>query len=301
VGVAVALQAHEGGAAEALARHQPARQLGRQRGLPLAALAAEDGVALPGQEALGPQHLAASAHEAVGWRFGQGSQGEAALCRQHLPHPLGGHLGDELGVPLLLEEHGHEPVGEAQLAGEGPAAVAVREEGLLAREHRLADAAAGGQLAVEDGGEAPGRLHQHRVAHGRHRGHPLLQKAARHRGRGLLVRGGALAGLEEEEGHTVAPDEPRQLLGVDHLGAAPVELGRVFGPLDAEGSQALLPVVDAVAVEVDGVVGLPGLPGPTQLLPQGGEGGGSKMVSRARSPRPERASTSGRALARWSM
>lgn len=103
----------------------------------------------------------------------------------------------------------------------------------LAGEHGVAHPAAGHQLPVEDGDEPPGGLHQDTVGHGDHRGHAAVEEAAGHGGGGVLLGHGALAGLEEDQGHPVVPHHPGELVRLDDLGAALLDLLQVGGVLEA--------------------------------------------------------------------
>ena len=140
-GVAVRFDRDEGGAVHLLGAHHPARKLGGQRGLAFAALAAHHGVAFMPQQPLERQQFPAAPDEA-GFRRGRQSAetgGERGLEVRH--RLLGGCGFEKLRVVLLLEEHGHEPIFEAQLArAEDAAAEGVVLELALAGEHGVAHA-----------------------------------------------------------------------------------------------------------------------------------------------------------------
>ena len=220
------LQAREGGPPEPPAGGQPAGELAGQRGLALAPLAPEHDEATPGlldraeQQPLGGQQLPAPAHEAVRRRLGHGTERELVLFLDLLPHPLGRHLPHQLRVGLLLEEHGHEPVLEPQLAAEAAAAVRIVVQRLLPGQHRLADPFALEEGLVEGADEPPRRLDEHGVAHRRHRRRPSLEQRAGHRRGGVGLGVGRLAGLQEEERHAPILDQSGQLLAVNRLAAA---------------------------------------------------------------------------------
>ena len=197
--VAVRLDRDEGGAADLVRAHHPAGELGGERGLAFAALAAHHGVALVAQQPLEREQLAAAADEAGLRLRGQlaetgGERGLQVLLR--LPRGRG---AEELRVVLFLEEHGHEPILEPQLAGaEDAAAEGVVLELALAFEHGVAHAGAAGERVVERLDEAARGLDEHAVAHGHDGRHAHLQQfGGDGLGRLLGLRG--LAGFEEDE------------------------------------------------------------------------------------------------------
>jgi hypothetical protein len=249
LGAAVGLDRDEGGALRLPRAHPPAGQLHGQRRLALAALAADQGPTRGAQASLERQELARAPDEAGRGRSGQRTEAldEVFLGLLHGARRRG--LGEELGVGLLLVEHRHEPVLQSELPGaeDLPAGIVVLERA-LGGEHRIADALPGGQGAVEGPDEAPGRLDEHRVGHRDHTGDAELQELARNRLGGLLGQG-RLAGLEEDQRDAVVAQQRAEVVGVDRLVAALVELLEIARVLEAEPAQALGPVVDAVAVE----------------------------------------------------
>ena len=206
----------------------------------------------------------------------------AEASRERGPQVLLGLLrrggAEELRVILFLEQHGHEPVLEPQLAHpEDAAAEAVVLEPALAREHGVADTGAAGERVVEGLDEAARGLDQHAVAHRHHRGHARLQQLGGDRlGRLLGLRG--LAGLQEHERDAVMAQQRAELAGEDGEVPAPVELDDVLRVLEAEPPEADGAVIDAVAVEVDDVVGLAGAAGAVELLAQGGQCGRAEQA-----------------------
>ena len=155
--MAVGFHRDESGAADLLRADQPAGELGGERGLAFAALAAHHGIAGPPhpwplsprcgegrggeEEALERQQLAAAADEAGLRRrrqFAETGRERGTRVRYRL---LRGPRSEELGVLLLLEEHGHEPVLEPQRTrAEDAAAEGVVLERALACQHGVAHA-----------------------------------------------------------------------------------------------------------------------------------------------------------------
>ena len=126
--IAIHIQPHERGAREAARQYQPARQLGGQSRLALAAFALDHHVALARQQPLGREQLAAAALELVRWRRRSIAQSQRSALFGDRPDFLRWQLADELRVLFLLEEHGHEPVLETQLDIEHPAAHRIARE-----------------------------------------------------------------------------------------------------------------------------------------------------------------------------
>jgi hypothetical protein len=280
VGGAVGLDGDEGGLLALAGADAPARQLAGERGLALAALAADQGPGLGVQQAFQRQQLAGAADEAGGGRVGQPAEADLEVFVDGLDGARSRDLGEQPWVVLLLVEHGHEPVLQAQRAGaEDLAAGVVLVQGLLAREHGITDAHARRERAVERLHEAPGGLHQHRVGHGDDAGDAGMEQLGGDGFGGVLGQRG-LAGLEEDQRDAVVLEQRAEVVGVDGAVAAALQLAGVRRLLEAQPAQALLPVVDAVTVEVDDVVG-PALPaGLVQGLAQGRQGRRAQDVQR---------------------
>ncbi len=226
---------------------------------------------LPAEEALEGQQLAAAADEAGGRRVLQLAEAGLQGGAQVGTGAGRGWRGKQPRVGLLLVEHRDEPVGEMQCAGaEDPAAEVVVLEVALAGEHGVADAPAGGQRPVEGEHEAPGGLDQDAVAHGHDRGDADLEQLRGDRFRRLLgLR--ALAGFEEDQRDAVRLQQRAERVGMDGQMLAPLQLGDVPRVFEAEPAEADPAVVDAVAVEVDDVVGRLGVGGGLQRMAQRGQ------------------------------
>ena len=122
-----------------------------------------------------------------------------------------GVVREELRVVLFLEEHGHEPILEPQLArAEDAAAEGVVLELALAVEHGVAHACAVGERLVERLDEAARGLDQHAVAHGHDGGHADLQQLGGD-GLGRLLGLRGLAGFEEDERDAVIAQQRAEL------------------------------------------------------------------------------------------
>jgi hypothetical protein len=121
------------------------------------------------------------------------------------------------------------------------------------------------QLFVEVGDKEPGRLHQHRVAHGRNRSHAAFEEPAGHGSAGVGHGLRCLAGFEEEERDAMLANNARDLIRVDELAAASFEFRYVRRVFKAKCAQAVFAVVNTVAVEVDHMVWFAGMGGAQQF------------------------------------
>ncbi len=147
----------------------------------------------------------------------------------------------------------------------------------LARQHGVAHAFAPGQRLVERLDEAARGLDQHAVAHGDHGGDADLQQLGGDRlGRLLGLRG--LAGVEEDERDAVIAQQRAERVGGGDDVAAFVELAGVLRLLEAEPAEADGGVIDAVAVEVDDVIRLAGVPGAVELVAERRQRGRAEHV-----------------------
>ncbi len=197
--VAVRLDGDERSAAHLVGADHPAGELGGERGLAFAALAAHHGVALVPQQSLERQQLAAAPDEASLRLRRQLAEAGRERGLEVFHRLLGGRRREELRVVLFLEEHGHEPVLEPQLAlAEDASAERVVLELALAGEHGVAHALARGERVVEGLDEAACGLDQHAVAHGDDGGDADLQQLGGD-GLGRLLGLRGLAGFEEDE------------------------------------------------------------------------------------------------------
>ncbi len=276
----------EGGIIRATSGDEPAAEFRGQRGLALAAFAAQKDVVFPRlqQEALGGEQQTAATDETVWRRRGQVAGGEGAIFFELVSDAFRvGRHGQEHGVRTVLIEHGHEPVLQLQrraldLAGfvaagfPAPAALAVGVQGALTGEHGRAHARAFGEGGIKRPREAPRRLHQHAVAHGHHRRDTTLEQASGHGCLGVSLRLRGLAGLQKEQAHAAVAQFRAEAIGGDDFGAAVVQLGAVVRVLEDERAEAVHLVEDAVAVEVDDVKGAARGEGGAQLFAQRGEG-----------------------------
>ena len=110
------------------------------------------------------------------------------------------------------------------------------------------------------------------MAHGHHGGHADLEQLGGDAFGGLLgLRG--LAGFEEDQRDAVVAQQRAELAGEDGDVAALRQLAGVLGQLEAQPAEADLPVIHAVAVEVDDVIGLVLGAGAVELVAQGGQRG----------------------------
>ncbi len=175
---------------------------------------------------------------------------------------------EELRVVLFLEEHGHEPIVELQFPrAENAAPGFVVVELALAFEHGIAHARTAGERGVEGLDEAARRLDEDAMAHGHHGGHADLQQLRGDGFRRLLGRS-RLAGFEEDERDAVLVEQRAELVGEHGEVAALVELAGVLRILEAKAAEPGTAVEDAVAIEVDDVIG-PGLAArPVEFLAQ---------------------------------
>ena len=254
--VAVGLDRDKGRATSLVRADHPAGELGGERGLALAALAAHHGVALVAQQPLERQQLAAAANE--GRRRLRGQRTETVSERgPHVRLRLRRRRGpEELRVVLFLEEHGHEPIVELQLPrAEDAAPGFVVIELALAFEHGIAHARTAGERGVEGLDEAARRLDKDAVAHGHHGGHADLQQLGGD-GFGRLLGRRRLAGFEEDERDAVLAEQRAEFVGEHGDVAAVVELAGVLRILEAKAAEPGTAVKDAVAIEVDDVIGL---------------------------------------------
>jgi hypothetical protein len=197
-----------------------------------------------------------------------GQRGFQVLLR--LPRGCG---AEELRVVLFLEEHGHEPILEAQLArAEDAAAEGLVLQLALAFEHGVAHTGAAGERVVKRLDEAARGLDEHTVAHGHDGGHADLQQLGGD-GLGRLLGLRGLAGFEEDERDAVSAQQRPELAGEDVEVPALVELADVLRVLEAQPAEADTAVIDAVAIEVDHVIRLAGAAGAIEFLTQGGQCG----------------------------
>ena len=129
-GVAVGFHRDERGAAHLLRADHPAGELGGERGLAFAALAAHHGVARPphpwplsprcgrGEGERRRRWSASSSRlrpmKPVSGAGGSSPRRAASVCTEVRHRLLRGRGLEELRVLLLLEEHGHEPILEPQ-------------------------------------------------------------------------------------------------------------------------------------------------------------------------------------------
>ena len=149
-----------------------------------------------------------------------------------------GRGAEELRVVLFLEEHGHEPILEPQLArAEDAAAEGVVLQLALAVEHGVADAGAAGERVVKRLDETARGLDQHAVAHGDDRGDADLQQLGGD-GLGRLLGLRGLAGFEEDERDAVIAQQRAELAGEDGDVPALVELADVLRVLEAKPAEA---------------------------------------------------------------
>ena len=208
------------------------------------------------QQPLEREQFAAAADEAGCRHRRQFAEAGREPALEVLPRLLGGRGLEELRVVLFLEEHGHEPILEPQFArAEDAAAEGVVLELPLAGEHGIAHALALGQRLVEGLDEPARGLDQHAVAHGHHRGHADLQQLGGD-GLGRLLGLRGLAGFEEDERDAVIAQQRAELVGEHGDMPALLQLADVFRVLEAQPTEADGAVIDAVAIEVDDVIGL---------------------------------------------
>ena len=209
------LDGDERGAADLVRAHHPAGELGGERGLAFAALAAHHGVAFVAQQPLKREQLAAAADEAGLRLRGQLAEARRERGLQVLLRLPRGRGAEELRVVLFLEEHGHEPILEPQLArAEDAAAEGVVLQLALAFEHGVAHAGAAGERVVKRLDEAARGLDEHAVAHGHDGGHADLQQL-RGDGLGRLLGLRGLAGFEEDERDAVIAQQRAEFVGED--------------------------------------------------------------------------------------
>ena len=223
--------------------HKPAGEFCGEGCLALASGALDDYIALLRQQALGFQQIPATTEEPVLRLRRQFAECEMLLLPENCFNRLCGHFADELWVLLLLKEDRDEPVFEVDVAGEGLAAVRVRFQRLLAREHRMADSLAAQQFPVKLCDEARRSFDQDAVAHRGNRGHAAFQQLAGNGCGGVLIRFRGLAGFQEEERDAVIAHDSRNFPCIDELAAAAflfVLVSRVF---EAQLAESVLTVV----------------------------------------------------------
>ncbi|KFB74753.1 MAG: hypothetical protein AW06_004304 [Candidatus Accumulibacter cognatus] len=269
--VSVRFERNEGGARDLPRAHAPARELAGQRGLAFATLAANDGVAFAGEQAFEREEFAAATDEAVRRRLRQLAEALPEARTPVFARLRAGHFPEERRVVAVLVEDGDEPVLQAEFAdAEDAAAHRVVLQFALAGEHRGTDALALAQGAVEGFDEAPRRFDEDAVAHGDHPADAGLEQGAGDRFVGAFgLR--ALARFEEDERNAVFAQE-RAEFGRGDVGVpAPAARAYVFRVFEAERAEAGVPVVDAVAVEVQDVVRLAGALGAIEFVAQGGQ------------------------------
>ena len=250
------LDGDKGRATSLVRADHPAGELGGERGLALAALTAHHGVALVAQQPLEREELAAAANEGRRRLRGQRTETVSERGPQVRLRLRRGGGPEELRVVLFLEEHGHEPIVELQFPrAEDAAPGFVVIELALAFEHGIAHARTAGERGVEGLDEAARGLDEDAVAHGHHGGHADLQQL-RGDGFGRLLGRGRLAGFEEDERDAVLAEQRAEFVGEHGEVAAVVELAGVLRILEAKAAEPGTAVKDAVAIEVDDVIGL---------------------------------------------
>ena len=180
--------------------NHPAGELGGERGLAFAALAAHHGVAFVAQQPLEREQFATAADEAGLRLRRQVAEARRERGLQVLLRLPRGVVLEELRVVLFLEEHGHEPILEPQFAcAEDATAEGVVLELALAVQHRIAHTGAAGERVVKGFDETARGLDEHAVAHGHDGGHADLQQLRRDGLRRLFgLRG--LAGSRKTSG-----------------------------------------------------------------------------------------------------
>ncbi len=177
-------------------------------------------------------------------------------------------------ILFFLEQDRHKPIVQVEVVpAEDLHTEGVALQSLLAAQHGLADPRPAHQGLVKGGHKAAGRLHQNGVAHGHHRGHALVQQLGGHRGRGVLLGLGRLAGVQKDQRNPPLADDGRHLGGVNRLVAALGQLVHVLRVFKAQPAQADALVEHAVPIEMHHVEGLAPLLGLLQGCLQGGEGG----------------------------
>ena len=139
------------------------------------------------------------------------------------------------------------------------------------------------------------------MAHGHDGGDADLQQLGGD-GLGRLLGLRGLAGFEEDERDAVIAQQRAEFAGEDGDVPALVELADVLRVLEAQPAETDGAVIDAVAIEVDDVIGLLLGAGAVEFLAQGRQRRRAEDVNLAPGrARSSIASTSGSALARWSM
>ena len=161
---------------------------------------------------------------------------------------------------MLLKQHRYEPILEAQFAGaKDVAAKVVVVQRALPRQHRFAQPSAVGQSAAKGFDEAAGSFHQHAVAHRRHRGDPCFEQGGGDRTGRLFTLCG-LTCFKKDQRNAVVIERRAKLIGVEGLVAAIEQLGLGPGLFETEPTEPFAGRIDAVAVEMEHMVGGPGAP-----------------------------------------
>ncbi len=169
-------------------------------------------------------------------RAAQGTSEAAALPARHGRR----HLGlPEQAVLQAHEEHGRAPL----------VTVLLRQPKLVARlVGRPVHDAAAGQVAVEVGAEAPGRLEAHRLPHGDHGRHAAAHQAGAEPRKGGLV--GLHAAVAGDQG-----DQPQVAHALEDLGEPLLidEIDLPVLPLQEQAGGGVVRPDHAVGLEVEGV------------------------------------------------
>ena len=138
------------------------------------------------------------------------------------------------------------------------------------------------------------------MAHGHHRGDSDLQQFRRDTFGSLLGLSG-LTGFEEDQWDAVITQQRTPFVGEDGDVSTTVEQRLVLGPLEAQSAETDSRVIDAVPIEMDDVIRLPRGTGTFEFLTQCRERGRAEEGDFDQTGQRSIASTSGRALTRWSM
>jgi hypothetical protein len=165
----------------------------------------------------------------------------------------------------------------------------------------LPDPLPGQQFPIEWPDETPSRFDQNRMAHGRDRCDAALKQTSGDRRRGIGSGDGALAGFQKEKRDAMISHDCSDGIGADHLATPLLKLPFILGVLKAKLAETVLAVIDSMAIEVNHVVWLSGGGGPSELFLQRRESRRLQQREPGQFTRSESASTSGLALARWSI